>query len=117
MAESRDDKFVQRLDFQDSSGLSANWKTFKSQFEIIKIAKQYADMAEEEQVANLLLLMCPDSVRIYNTKMTLANVIRFFDAHFEPVKSIIYEGVKFSNMRQGNRSIHQFITDVHTNSG
>lgn len=124
MAESRDDKFVQRLDFKDSSGLSANWKTFKSQFEIIKIAKKYADMTEEEQVANLLLLMGPDSVRIYNqftfnenqddTKKTLANVIRFFDAHFEPVKNVIYERVKFNDMRQGNLSIHQFITEVQT---
>ena len=81
-------------------------------------------MAEEEQVANLLLLMGPDSVGIYNqftfnkdqddTEKTLANVIRFFDSHFEPVKKVIYEQVKFNYMRQGNLSIHQFITEVQT---
>ena len=93
MAESRDDRFVQRFDFKDSSGLSANWKTLKSLFEIIKIAKKYADMTKEEQVANRLLLIGLDSDRIYNqyafnedwdnTKKTLVSVIRFINAHLK----------------------------------
>lgn len=66
MAESRDDRFVQRLDFKDSGRLSANWKTFKSQFAIIKIAKKYSEMTEEERIANLLLLMGADSVKIFD---------------------------------------------------
>ena len=70
------------------------------------------------------MLLGPDSVKIYNqftfnedqddTKKTLANVIRLFDAHFEPVKNIIHQRVKFNNMRQGNMSIHQFATAVQT---
>ena len=35
-------------------------------------------------------------------------------AHFEPVKNLIYERVKFNDMKQGSLSIHQFITDVQT---
>ena len=93
MADSRNDRLVQRFDFKDSSGLSDNWKILKSQFEIIKIAKKYADMTKEEQVANRLLLMGLDSIKIYNqyafnedwnnTKKTLVNVIRFVNAHFK----------------------------------
>ena len=90
----KDDKFVQRLDFKDEN-LSTKWKTFKAQFDILKIAKKYADMEEEEQIANLLMLMGSDSVPIYGqftfdggegqTK-TLVNVLAMFNRHFEPVK-------------------------------
>ena len=55
----------------------------------------------KEQVANLLLLMGPYSVKIYNqftfnkgqnnTKKTFANVINFFYGHFEPIKNVIHE--------------------------
>ena len=92
MADAKDDRFVQRLDFKDSSRLSASWKTFKSQFAIVKIAKQYSKMSEEEKVANLLLLMGSDSVKIYDqftfdeskneTKKTLDNVVKFFACTF-----------------------------------
>ncbi|XP_067945360.1 uncharacterized protein [Watersipora subatra] len=68
--------------------------------------------------------MAPDSVRIYDQftfdssqtdkKKTLVNVVKFFDAHFEPVKNVIYECVKFNDMKQGSLSTHQFITEVQT---
>jgi len=123
---SRDDRFVQRLNF--SSGcLSLDWKSFKAQFNIFKIAKKYADMNEEEKIANLLVLMGPDSVPIFNqftfdeseaaTMKNLDNVITMFDTHFEPVKNLIYERVKFNSMKQGNWSIHQFITEIQLQAG
>jgi len=81
-------------------------------------------MDNEEQIANLLLLMGPDSVPIFNQftfhatatgrTRTLNNVIGMFDKHFEPVKNIIYERVQFNNIRQGDLNIHQFITQVQS---
>jgi len=75
-------------------------------------------MDNEEQIANLLLLMGPDSVPIFNQftfhatatgrTRTLNNVIK----HFKPVKNIIYERVQFNKIRQGDLNIHQFITQV-----
>lgn len=121
MAESsRDDRFVQRLNFS-SENLALNWKTFKSQFAIYKVAKKLTELTAEEQVANLLLLMGSDSVPIYDqfifgtdNPKTLANVIAMFDRHFEPVKNLIFERVKFNSMCQNESGIHQFITDVQT---
>lgn len=118
---SRDDRFVQRLNFS-SGNLSVEWKEFKAQFEIFKVAKKYNKMEEGEKIANLLVLMGLESVPIYNQfefsdtdeqrKKKLRNVIAMFDRHFEPVKNVIYERVKFNGMRQGTSSIHQFITDL-----
>jgi hypothetical protein len=123
MAESnKEDKFVQRLDFKDEN-LSIKWKTFKAQFNIFKIAKKYADLGEEERIANLLMLMGSDSVPIYEQftfgsgegeTRTLANVLAMFDRHFEPVRNVIFERVKFNGMRQGGLPMHSFITQVHT---
>ena len=56
MANSKEDRFVQRLNFWGDN-LALSLKTFKAQFAVVKIAKKYADMGAEEQIANLLLLM------------------------------------------------------------
>jgi hypothetical protein len=121
--ETREEKFVKQLNFS-SSHLASDWQTFKSQFNIYRIAKRLAAMNEEEQIANLLVLMGSDSVLIYDQftfdeeneaeAKTLANVIRKFDAHFEPVKNVIYERVKFNSLKQGDLPIHQFITQLQT---
>lgn len=81
-------------------------------------------MSEEEQIANLLVLMGSDSVLIYEqfsfneddptTAKTLDNTLKLFDAHFEPVRNVIFERVKFNSMKQGNTPIHQFITQLQT---
>ena len=123
MAESRDDRFVKKLDFKDEN-LSVKWKIFKSQFQILRIAKKYAEIEEEEQIANLLMLMGSDSVPIYNQftfnadveaqAKTLVNVLAMFDRYFEPVKNVIYERVKFNSLKQGDQAIHQFITSVQS---
>ena len=123
MADSREDRFVHKLNFRSES-LALDWKTFKAQFEVVKIARKYADMGAVEQIANLLLLMGSDSVPIFNqftfhdtnegqTK-TLENVIAMFDRHFEPVKNVIFERVKFNSMKQATLSIHQFITQLQS---
>lgn len=78
-------------------------------------------MGDEEQIANLLLLMRSDSVPIYKqftftsgqTK-NLGTVISMFDKHFEPVKNVIFERVKFNSIKQGSLSIHQFITQLQS---
>ena len=83
---------------------------------------------EDIKIANMLLLMGRDCVPIYDQftfsttvetqKKTLENVIKMFDDHFEPVKNIIYERVKFNNIKQeSNQSIHQFIVAVQTQAG
>lgn len=118
------EKFVTRLDLT-ASNVASLWKVFKSEFGIYQIAKSFSKMSEEVKIANMLLLMGRDSVPIYNqfvfnesadaTKKTLVNVIAMFDMHFEPVKNVIYERVKFNNLKQeANQSIHQFIVTVQT---
>lgn len=119
----RDERFVKKLNFSSES-LALDWKMFKAQFEIFKVAKKYGEMSAEEQIANLLVLMGPESVPIYaqfqfNNEVpaqakTLANVIRLFDTHFEPVKNVIYERVKFNNIKQGGNTIHKFITELQS---
>lgn len=116
---------MKRLDLTASANLSAQWKTFKSQFAIYQLAKKFKDMDDDEQIANMLLLMGSDCVPIFdqfqfsdteaNKKKTLKNVISMFDNHFEPVKNVIYERVKFNNLKQQQgQSIHQFIVEVQT---
>ena len=90
------DKFVRKLDLT-ASNVAAQWQTFKSQFSIYQVAKDYSKMSEEVKIANMLLLMGRDCVPIYdqftfsdsveNTKKTLVNTITMFDNHFEPVKN------------------------------
>ena len=124
MAESnKDDRFCKRIDFS-SGNLSTAWKTFKMQFEVFKIAKKYSDMSEEEQISNMLVQMGNESVPIYaqfnydstvtNKKRTLKNTIRMFDEYFEPVKNVIYERAMFNTMRQGEKTIHQFIVELQS---
>lgn len=120
MAEgNKDDRFCKRIDFS-SGNTSTSWKTFKMQFEIYKVAKKYADMTtEREKISNMLLQMGNESVPIFNqftfnddddaTRKTLENVIKLFDNYFEPVKNVIYERAKFNMLRQGEKSIHQYI--------
>lgn len=118
---SKDNKFVKKLDFS-SSTVSAQWKVFKSQFNIFKVAKKYKELSQEEQICNMLVQMGQDSVPIYeqftfdegheDTKQTLANTIKFFDNYFEPVRNLMFERVKFNSIRQGELSIHQFIVKV-----
>ena len=119
---SRADSFVRRIDFA-SDNLAVQWSRFKSEFQIYAIAKGVAKMEEEEQIANMLLLMGPESVPIYqqfsfNTstnKRTLVNTMALFAQHFEPVKNLIYERVKFNQLKQDqSQSIHQFIVSLQT---
>ena len=118
------DKFVRKLDLT-ASNVAAQWQTFKSQFSIYQVAKDYSKMSEEVKIANMLLLMGRDCVPIYdqftfsdsaeNIKKTLVNAITMFDNHFEPVKNLIYERVVFNNLKQEpGQSIHQFIIAVQT---
>lgn len=118
---SNGNRFVKQLNLSDPN-LSTSWKTFKAQFEIFQIAKKFDEMSEGEKIANLLLLMGSDCVPVYGqftfhatndgqTK-TLTNVIGMFDRHFEPVKNVIYERVKFNSMCQDGKPLHQFITDL-----
>lgn len=58
------EKLVKRLNFSDGN-MAIGWKIFKSQFTIYKVAKKFGDMSEEEQIANLLVLMGADSIPIY----------------------------------------------------
>lgn len=116
----RSDSFVQKLDFTSDS-LAAKWKTFKSQFSMYSIAKGYDKLDEPVQVANMLVLMGSESVPIYDQfdfgtdAITLERVKNKFDTHFEPVKNIIFERVKFNQMSQeANQSIHQFIVALRT---
>ena len=121
MAESttKDDRFCKRINFAGGN-LAAAWKTFKMQFNIYKVAKKYADLSEEEQISNMLVQMGNESVPIYSqfvfnttsNKKTLDNTIRMFDDYFEPVKNVIYERAKFNTMKQGEKSIHQFIVEL-----
>lgn len=120
---SKDDRFVQRLKWRDGN-VAASWNSFKAQLKIYMIAKKFSDMSDDEQIANVLLLMGAESVPIYeqfifdegkeDQKKNLTNVLKFFDRHFEPVKNVIYERVKFNSMVQGELSIHQFITNIQT---
>ena len=43
-------------------------------------------------------------------RRTLDNVIAIIDRHFEPVKNVIFERVKFNPITLETQSIHQFIT-------
>jgi len=116
--------FVKKMCFSSSENLAASWKLFKSQLRIYMIAKKFSDMSEEEKIANALLLMGSESVPIYDQfvfnedvpaeRKTLENVLTMFGKHCEPVKNITYERVKFNSMKQGEMSIHQFITTLQS---
>ena len=115
--------FVSRISFASSTNLAADWKLFKAQLNIYMVAKKFDKMGEEEKIANALLLMGSESVPIYgqfvfgeaeNEQKTLANVLKMFEKHCEPVKNTIYERVKFNSLKQGELSIHQFITALQS---
>ena len=122
MAEGGNSNFVSKLDL-NASNVEAAWKRFKSQFAIFYIAKQLGEKSEEEQIANMLLLMGSDVVPIYerfqfatsgtDNRKTLENVKNRFDAHFRPAKSVIFERLKFNKtVQQPGQSIHAFVTQL-----
>ena len=88
------------------------------------IAKKYYDMSEPEKIANTVLLMGSDCVPIYeqfefdetkpDKKKSLDNVLTMFTNHFEPVKNLIYERMKFNSIVQGDMPIHQFIIKLQS---
>jgi len=119
------DRFVSRIDLS-SSNLDSLWQKFKSQFKVFALAKSMSKLSEEEQIANMLVLMGPESVDIYDQfvynegdhKRTLKNVISDFDKHFQPVKNIIYERMMFNQIVQKpTQTIHQFITELQSQAG
>jgi len=107
-----------------SGNLAANWKLFRAQLDIYMVAKKFDKMSEDEKIANALVLMGSDCVPIYeqfsfdegveNKMKTLANVLAMFADHCEPVKNTIYERAKFNSLKQGDMSIHQFITSLQS---
>ena len=123
MADSGADRFVKKMSFTGGN-LAAAWKLFQSQLKIYMVAKKFSELGEEEKIANALVLMGSESVPIYEQftfsdtvegqKKTLDNVLKMFEKHCEPVKNVIYERVKFNSMRQGDMTIHQFITAIQS---
>ena len=116
------DRFVSRIDFS-SANLDSSWKKFKSQFRVFALAKSMSKLTEEEQIANMLVCMGADSVAIYDQFVydeeeharTVANVMSDFDRHFQPVKNVIYERMKFNQIVQKRgQTIHQFITEIQS---
>ena len=129
------DKFVSPMDFS-AQNLSAAWDTFKNQFDVFILAKGIWDKPEKVQIANLLMKMGPESVPIskqfiwkVETKtegsppvttttveeQTLKLVIEKFDAHFRPVKNVIFERVQFNQLCQlQGQSVHDYITRVRS---
>jgi hypothetical protein len=126
-SESKQEKFVKTIDLT-ASNLSAKWKIFKEQFAIYKVVKGIDAMTtEDEKICHMLVVMGSDAVPVYNQfvfdqsvaakKKTLANVIKFFDEYFEPVKNVIYERLVFNQMVQdSSESIHAFVVRLQTQS-
>ena len=91
--------FVSRISFASSTNLAADWKLFKAQLNIYMVTKRFDKMGEKEKIANALLLIGSKSVPIYeqfvfcntidNEQKTLANVLRMFEKHCEPVKNTL----------------------------
>jgi len=79
-------QFVSKLDL-NSTNVEASWKRFKSQFTIYHLAKDLGKKSEEEQIANMLLLMGFDVLPIYKRFIfdngtnvrTYANVQKMLD--------------------------------------
>lgn len=118
---SHSDKFITPLDFE-AQNLYAQWEKFKSQFRVFVLAKGINEKPEDVQIANLLMKLGPESVPVYDqftwesaeTK-TLTKVQAKFDAHFRPVKNLIFERLRFNQIVQlPGQSIHDFITALQT---
>ena len=119
----KEKQFVKGINFS-SGNLAAKWKEFKDNFEFYRIVKKYDDMeTEEEKIANMLVLLGSDSVRVYkqfkfnetkdDTKRTLDNTIKYFDRYFEPVKNVTFERLQFNRIVQkSGQTIHQFIVEL-----
>jgi hypothetical protein len=115
--------YVTRVNLR-SSNLVAEWNKFKSQFGVYTIAKGLARLDENEQVANMLLLMGPDCLPIFDQfewrraeRRTVERTIEKFDTYFQPVRNLIYERSIFNRMVQTtDQPISDFITAVQTQS-
>ena len=129
------DKFVSPMDFS-AQNLSAAWDTFKNQFEVYILAKGIWDKPEKVQIVNLLMKMGAESVPISKQfiwknetktegsppattttveEQTLKKVLEKFDAHFRPVKNVIFERVQFNHLCQlQGQSVHDYITSVRS---
>ena len=95
MADGEGQRFVAPLVLHDGN-VAIKWKTFKSQFEVYRAAKKFSEMTDGEQVANLLLLMGPSCVSIYE-QFVFEN-----QATDKKTDNVIFERVKCNSMRQGN---------------
>lgn len=119
-SDSSSDRFVRKISFKNEN-VAIEWKQFKDEFKIYRIAKGIDKLTEDEKIANMLMLMGPESVPIYEQfafndsthKKTLETTTGFFDDYFEPVKNVIYERAVFNDMKQASgQSIHAFIVSV-----
>lgn len=119
-SEQSSDRFVRKIQFSSAS-VAVEWKQFQDEFKIFRIAKGIDKLSEDEKIANMLMLMGPESVPIYeqfvfndsDCKKTLSNTITLFSDYFEPVKNVIYERAVFNEMKQAQgQPIHAFIVAV-----
>ncbi|XP_072165927.1 uncharacterized protein [Diadema setosum] len=98
-----------------------NWKSWKQQFSIYKIASGLGNKGKNVQVNTLLHVAGPEALRIYNTfdyaededREDVDLLIKKFDGHFLPQKNITYERHIFhTRIQQPRETFDDFLTDL-----
>lgn len=100
--------------------VAENWKLWKGRFLNYIKASEIDKKDDEVKCALLLQYMGQEGDRIYTTfnipekaAMSLEELIKKFEDHFQPRKNLTYERYKFFNLKQQNTTLENYITTLN----
>ena len=106
----------------DGQNLPDEWKNFKRDFELFLLATDKDDANDKVKTALLLRTIGRRGNLIYESfawkedenKQSYDQVIKKFDDYCKPRVNVIAKTHTLLTCKQGNRSVDEFITELHT---
>jgi hypothetical protein len=106
---------------KDGGNLPEEWKEFKRQLSLFLLATEKNESADAVKVALLLRTIGPRGVDIYDSftweavehSLVFDRVCGKFDAFCAPRVNTVAQTHKLLTMRQGRKTIDEFITELH----
>jgi len=115
------DMLLRAPEMKWEGNLSENWRRFRQAFDLFVTASGHDAKGPKLKTSMLLTCLGEKGIEVYNTftvdtgkELDLATICVKFEEHFKPRKNTAFESYMFKNCKQGNRSIVDFITELHS---
>ena len=112
------DMLLRAPEMKWEGNLSENWRRFRQAFDLFVTASGHDAKGPKLKTSMLLTCLGEKGIEVYNTftvdtgkELNLTTIC--VEEHFKRRKNTAFESYMFKNCKQGNRSIVDFITELH----